>query len=70
MYSDQMATFLVINTTPEDEHFFLEKLKAHNPECPPKLIAADVLGKDRLALFKSHYHFIINSRIIEIFLAK
>jgi hypothetical protein len=47
LYSDPASTFFVINTTTEDEHFFLEKLKTHNPDCPPRLITADVLGKDR-----------------------
>ncbi|KAF7632544.1 ERCC4 domain-containing protein [Meloidogyne graminicola] len=64
LYSDQMYTYLVINTTPEDEHFYLEKLKVLNPDSPPKLITADVLAKDRVIIYKSGGVQFVTSRIL------
>uniref|UniRef100_A0A1I8BV14 ERCC4 domain-containing protein n=1 Tax=Meloidogyne hapla TaxID=6305 RepID=A0A1I8BV14_MELHA len=64
LYSDQRYTYLVINTTSEDEHFYLEKLKALNPDSPPKLITADVLAKDRVIIYKSGGVQFVTSRIL------
>ncbi|CAK5013471.1 unnamed protein product [Meloidogyne enterolobii] len=64
LYSDQRHTYLIINTTPEDEHFYLEKLKALNPDSPPKLITADVLAKDRVIIYKSGGVQFVTSRIL------
>ena len=47
LYSEPSFTVIVINTTPDDEIFFIEKLKQMNLNCPPKLLTADVTSKDR-----------------------
>lgn len=47
MYSESDQSVIVLNTTGEDEHFFIEKLKLLGPKHPPKIMTADVMAKDR-----------------------
>ncbi|KAI6198278.1 ERCC4 domain-containing protein [Aphelenchoides fujianensis] len=51
LYSDPSFTVIVLNTSPEDEHFFIEKLQQLCPSCPPKLLGSDVNSKYREAIY-------------------
>uniref|UniRef100_A0A914HCD1 DNA repair endonuclease XPF n=1 Tax=Globodera rostochiensis TaxID=31243 RepID=A0A914HCD1_GLORO len=64
LYSDSNFTVLVLNTTPDDEHFFLERLRILNPECPPKLITADVASRNREDIYRSGGVQFVTSRIL------
>ncbi|KAI1718544.1 DNA repair endonuclease XPF [Ditylenchus destructor] len=64
LYSDRRFTVLVINTTQEDEHYFLDSLKLLNKDCPPKHITADVLSKDRELIYKVGGVQFVTSRIL------
>ncbi|KAI3409769.1 hypothetical protein GPALN_006145 [Globodera pallida] len=64
LYSDSNFTVLVLNTTPDDEHFFLERLRILNPDCPPKLITADVASRNREDIYRSGGVQFVTSRIL------
>ncbi|VDN34682.1 unnamed protein product [Gongylonema pulchrum] len=48
LYSDPELLVFVINTTPQDDAFFLSRLRSSKTKCPPKIITADCSIKDRL----------------------
>ncbi|KAL3116042.1 hypothetical protein niasHT_007342 [Heterodera trifolii] len=64
LYSVPSFTVLVLNTTPDDEHFYLERLRKLNPGCPPKLITADVLSRNRTLIYRSGGVQFVTSRIL------
>uniref|UniRef100_A0A915DY22 DNA repair endonuclease XPF n=1 Tax=Ditylenchus dipsaci TaxID=166011 RepID=A0A915DY22_9BILA len=64
LYSDNRSTVLIINTTAEDEHYFLEKLKPFHKQCPPKIMTAEVLSKDRELIYRIGGVQFITSRIL------
>lgn len=63
LYSDPAFTVVVLNTEPEDQHFYLQKLKNLNPQAPPRLLTADVLAKDRQLIYKCGGVQFVTSRI-------
>ncbi|KAI6228275.1 ERCC4 domain-containing protein [Aphelenchoides besseyi] len=63
LYSDPSFTVIVLNTTPEDEHFFLEKLRQLSPKCPPKLLTYGVSTKDRSLIYQTGGVQFVTSRI-------
>ncbi|VDN26777.1 unnamed protein product [Gongylonema pulchrum] len=48
LYSDPELLVFVLNTTPQDDAFFLSRLRSSKTKCPPKIITADCSIKDRL----------------------
>jgi DNA excision repair protein ERCC-4 len=64
LYSDRRFTVFVLNTLPDDEHYFLERLKQLNPKCPPKVITSEVLVRDRELVYKTGGVQFVTSRIL------
>jgi len=63
LYSESPLSIIVLNTNPEDEHFYLELLKHLGPKYPPKILTADVLSKDRERIYKTGGVQFVTSRI-------
>ncbi|MFH4978518.1 hypothetical protein AB6A40_005227 [Gnathostoma spinigerum] len=64
LYSDSKLLVLVINTTQNDEAYFLSRLRSLNPNCPPKIINADVSVKDRENLYLEGGIQFVTSRVL------
>lgn len=63
MYSDQKLLTIVLNTSPQDEAYFLSRLKLTNVPCFPKVVNSDVSTKDREAVYLEGGVQFLTSRI-------
>ncbi|VDN03180.1 unnamed protein product [Thelazia callipaeda] len=64
LYSDPQLLVFVINTTPQDDEYFLCHLRNSKIKCPPKIITADCSTKDRESLYMEGGIQFITSRIL------
>uniref|UniRef100_A0A914WNF4 Uncharacterized protein n=1 Tax=Plectus sambesii TaxID=2011161 RepID=A0A914WNF4_9BILA len=64
LFSDPQLLLLVINTSTQDEIFYIEQLKRAKVKCQPKLITADISTKDRQALYLEGGVQFVTSRIL------
>ncbi|VDK82413.1 unnamed protein product [Onchocerca ochengi] len=64
LYSDPQLLVFVINTTPQDDAYFISRLRDPKVKCPPKIITADCSIKDRESLYMEGGVHFITSRIL------
>ncbi|EFO27962.1 ERCC4 domain-containing protein [Loa loa] len=64
LYCDPQLLVFVINTTPQDDAYFLSRLRDSKAKCPPKIITADCSIKDRESLYMEGGVYFITSRIL------
>ncbi|VDK84748.1 unnamed protein product [Litomosoides sigmodontis] len=64
LYCDPQLLVFVINTIPQDDAYFLSRLRASKVKCPPKIITADCSIKDRESLYMEGGVHFITSRIL------
>ncbi|CAB3403951.1 unnamed protein product [Caenorhabditis bovis] len=64
LFSDRRLLALVLNTTPQDDSYFISKLKEHNTDCVPKVINSDVSIKDRQSIYLEGGVQFCSSRVI------
>ncbi|KAK5964710.1 DNA repair endonuclease XPF [Trichostrongylus colubriformis] len=64
MYSDQKLLTIVLNTSPQDEAYFISLLKSANAPCLPKVVNADISTKDREAVYLEGGVQFLTSRIL------
>uniref|UniRef100_A0A158Q8B8 DNA repair endonuclease XPF n=1 Tax=Elaeophora elaphi TaxID=1147741 RepID=A0A158Q8B8_9BILA len=64
LYCDPQLLVFVINTIPQDDAYFLSRLRDSKVKCPPKIITADCSVKDREALYMEGGVHFITSRIL------
>ncbi|VIO94526.1 ERCC4 domain containing protein [Brugia malayi] len=64
LYCDPQLLVFIINTTPQDDTYFLSRLRDSKVKCPPKIITADCSIKDRESLYMEGGIQFITSRIL------
>ncbi|VBB27037.1 unnamed protein product [Acanthocheilonema viteae] len=64
LYCDPQLLVFVINTTSQDDAYFLSRLRDSKVKCPPKIITADCSIKDRESLYMEGGVHFVTSRIL------
>ncbi|PAV70864.1 hypothetical protein WR25_02261 [Diploscapter pachys] len=64
MFSTKKTLALVLNTNQLDEDYFISQLRKAQVPCEPKILTAEVLGKDREAIYLEGGCQFITSRIL------